>query len=147
MPQLVADRIWLFSAWSTTYSNDQTHIQALQLPYCRHIQALQLPFCRHELYVATNFTWTRNTLRSPGKIGYSPSTTIQKSWQQCMRVFYFIRNNTLLTTKCVQLLRNHRASIACARTVHCVSHQRNLSLPPVQLESWYGPRKLSWGLQ
>ena len=84
--------------------------------------------------VATNFTWTRNTLRSPGKIGYSPSTTSSKILTAMHARFFFIGNNTLLTTKCVQLLRNHRASISLVLVLYTVSLTREIY--PFPRHSW-----------
>ena len=51
-----------------------------------------------------------------------------------MRVFYFIGNNTLLTTKCVQLLRNHRASISLVLVLCTVSLTREIY--PFPRHSW-----------
>ena len=98
----------------------------------------------HEL--STNFTWSRTFHELHVATNYKH--TIRSRWEFTKRnskiltamhayIFYFIGNNTLLASKCVQLLRNHRASIACARTVHCLSPE---SPPPT--ESGMSPENL-----
>ena len=131
--------------------------------FCRHelnvATNFTWPRTFHELYVATNFprilrghelstnfTWSRTFHELHVATNYKH--TIRSRWEFTKRnskiltamhayIFYFIGNNTLLASKCVQLLRNHRASIACARTVHCLSPE---SPPPT--ESGMSPENL-----